>query len=411
MDRVIVHSDLNHCYAQIEEMLYPHLRDVPMVVGGSQELRHGIVLAKNDLAKPFNIKTGEPIISAQQKCPDLVIVPPNYDKYLYYSEQVKNVYRRYSNKVESFGIDEAWIDLTHSQLLYGDGVSLAKKIQDEIYEEFGLTVSMGVSYNKIYAKLGSDLCKKKGFSVITPNNYQQIVYHLPVEDLLYVGNSTKIKLNNNNIYTIGDLANYPIEKLEKILGKIGVMIHYFAKGEDVSEVDPTNYISEAKSIGNSITAVHDITCASEAKLIFYVLCESICSRLRDINKKAYVISISLRNTDLKTITRQMKVDSPLNTTKKIMPVVMTLLNNNYLWELPLRSIGVSTSSLVNDDCVTQLNLWEDVSSNDLIIEKTIDDIRNKYGFYSIKRLSLLLDEDLTDFNPKGDHVIFPVSFL
>lgn len=180
MKRVIVHSDINHCYAQIEEMRHPELRNVPMAVGGSEEKRHGIILAKNDLAKAANIKTGESLRDAYRKCPNLTIVHPDYDAYMYYTEKIKDIYRKYTDRVESFGLDEAWIDLTPSQKLFGDGVELAKKIQDEVYDTYGMTVSMGVSFNKVFAKLGSDLFKHKGFALIQEEDVENIVWPLPV---------------------------------------------------------------------------------------------------------------------------------------------------------------------------------------------------------------------------------------
>ena len=199
MKRVIVHSDINHCYAQLEEMRDPSLRNIPMAVGGSEEKRHGIILAKNDLAKTYGIKTGESLRQAKAKCPQLLIIHPDYDSYMYYTEKVKDIYRQYTDQVESFGLDEAWMDLTHSQLLFGDGIELAQKIQDEVYQKLGLTVSMGVSFNKVFAKLASDLFKHKGFALITEDNFQQMVWPLPVEELLMVGSRTKKKLNKMGI--------------------------------------------------------------------------------------------------------------------------------------------------------------------------------------------------------------------
>lgn len=206
MKRVIVHSDINHCYAQIEEMLRPQLRNVPMAVGGSEEKRNGIILAKNDLAKAKGIRTGESLREARRKCPDLLIIHPDYDAYIYYTEKIKDIYRRYTDRVESFGLDEAWIDLTHSQRLFGDGIDLARRIQDEVFETYGITVSMGVSFNKIFAKLASDLLKHKGFVVVTEDDFKEFIWPLPAEDLLMVGSRTRKKLNEMRIFTIGDLA-------------------------------------------------------------------------------------------------------------------------------------------------------------------------------------------------------------
>ena len=184
MDRVIFHADINHCYAQIEEMKFPKLREVPMAVGGHEESRHGIILAKNDLAKKFNIKTGESLRDARRKCKDLLIIPPHYEDYIYYTEQVKEIYREYTDKVESFGLDEAWCDYSESVRLFGDGLKMASTIQKRVLEEVGLTISIGVSYNKIFAKLGSDMIKPSGLVSITRANFKEVVWPLPVGDLL-----------------------------------------------------------------------------------------------------------------------------------------------------------------------------------------------------------------------------------
>ena len=226
MERVIVHSDINHCYAQIEEMLHPELRQVPMAVGGHEEMRHGIILAKNDLAKAFGVKTASTLREAKKACPQLVIIHPHYDDYLYYTSEVKNIYREYTDRVESFGLDEAWIDLTHSSQVFGDGISVARKIQKRVREELGLEVSMGVSYNKIFAKMGSDLKKKMGFSIITQDNYQDVLWPLPIEDLFYVGYRTAPKLKARGMSTIGDLAKKEPAYLRSFLGKMGEVLWY-----------------------------------------------------------------------------------------------------------------------------------------------------------------------------------------
>ena len=227
-DRVIFHIDINHCYAQIEEMKYPALRDVPMAVGGHEETRHGIILAKNDLAKKYGIKTGESLREAREKCEDLLIIPPSYDDYIYYTGEVKKIYRRYSDHVESFGLDEAWIDYTDFAKLFGDPENIVRKIQTEVKREIGLDVSAGLSWNKIFAKLGSDRKKPDGPAVITRDNYQETVWPLPASDLLYVGPATTRKRLARGIHTIGELAVYPQKYLKKAMGAAGVMISVFA---------------------------------------------------------------------------------------------------------------------------------------------------------------------------------------
>ena len=258
MERIILHSDINHCYAQIEEMKNPHLRHIPMAVGGFEEKRHGIILAKNDLAKTFHIKTGESLREAYAKCPQLTIIHPHYEEYLYYTEQIKDVYRQFSDRVESFGLDEAWVDVSESSRLYGDGVSIARMIQKKVLQQFGITISIGVSFNKIFAKLGSDMVKHMGLVEITKANYKQMVWPLPVSELLYIGRSTASKLEACGIYTIGELASLPSGFMSEHFGKVGEILHTFANGWDETPVAKTTEQAPIKSIGNAITAVKDI---------------------------------------------------------------------------------------------------------------------------------------------------------
>ncbi|MEG1252638.1 MAG: DNA polymerase IV [Erysipelotrichaceae bacterium] len=412
-NKAILHSDINHCYAQIEEMKFPQLRNVPMAVGGHEESRHGIILTKNDMAKQYHLKTGESLRNAYEKCPNLVVIPPNYDDYMYYTEKVKDIYRDYSDYVESFGLDEAWIDISASQALFGEPEVIAHIIQQRVLDELGLTVSIGVSYNKIFAKLGSDMIKPSGLVVISEANYKDKVWPLPVEDLFYVGHASKEKLLRRGITTIGELANQSSDYLKTFLGKNGEMLWYFANGLDISEVALSSFEREVKSVGNSITTPKDIKNLIDAQIVFYVLAESVASRLKDNGLKGSVISIGLRNTNLEWISRQQKIEVATNISKEIMEVVMNLVKLHYDFKIPLRSIGISVSRLVKDGDITQLNLFVDEfkRNEEKQMDKTMDEIRNKYGFNSIKRCVVLLDEELTDFDPKGEHIIHPVSYL
>lgn len=413
MERIILHSDINHCYMQIEEMKNPHLRHIPMAVGGFEEKRHGIILAKNDLAKTFHIKTGESLREAYAKCPQLTIIHPHYEEYLYYTEQIKDVYRQFSDRVESFGLDEAWVDVSESSRLYGDGVSIARMIQKKVLQQFGITISIGVSFNKIFAKLGSDMVKHMGLVEITKANYKQMVWPLPVSELLYIGRSTASKLEACGIYTIGELASLPSGFMSEHFGKVGEILHTFANGWDETPVAKTTEHAPIKSIGNAITAVKDIVSFEEAKLIYYVLTESVASRLRESGLKGNVIHLSLRNMDLISFTRQKTITQPTNLCEEIMPVVLDLLKKHYDFQIPLRTVGVSISGLRKDDGYIQMNLFtsEKQREKQLVLEETMDAIRNKFGFEKIQRCSMKLDQKLTDFDPKHDHVIHPVSFF
>lgn len=413
MERIILHSDINHCYAQIEEMKHPHLRHIPMAVGGFEEKRHGIILAKNDLAKTYQIKTGESLREAYAKCPQLTIVHPHYEEYLYYTEQIKDIYRQFSDRVESFGLDEAWMDVSESTRLYGDGVTIAKTIQKKVLEQFGMTISIGISFNKIFAKLGSDMNKHMGLVEITKENFKEIVWPQPVSELLYIGRSTALKLTSCGIHTIGDLAQIHNGFMKEHFGKVGEILYTFANGWDETPVAKSTDQAPIKSVGNAITAVKDIVSFEDAKLIYYVLCESVASRLRESGLKGNVVHLSLRNTNLISFTRQKTISQPTNLCEEIMPVILDLLKKHYDFQIPLRTIGVSISGLRKDDGYVQMNLFtsEKQREKQQVLEETMDAIRDKFGFDKIKRCSMILDQEFTGFDPKHDHIIHPVSFF
>ncbi len=393
--------------------MYPALRNVPMAVGGHEETRHGIILTKNDMCKKYHIKTAETLREAREKCPDLLIIPPHYDEYIYYTNEVKNIYREYSDHVESFGLDEAWIDITDSIPLFGSKEYIATTIQRRVLEELGLTISIGVSFNKIFAKLGSDMIKPSGLVYITRENFKRVVWPLDVADLLYVGPATERKLKAYGIETIGELANAPTAFLKAKLGKMGLVVQSFANGLDESEVCVQGFTTDPKSIGNSITTVRDVYTYDECIQVYYVLCECVASRMRDANMKGSVVSIGVRNKELEGFSRQYTCDNPVSTSEDLMKIVKLLVRNSVDFKIPLRSIGVSVSHLKIDDGISQINLFEDedVKRRNQIIDMTVDKLRDKYGFDAIKRASLLLYEDLTSFNPKADNTVHPVGYF
>ncbi len=408
--RFIVHSDINHCYAQIEEMMHPDLKAVPMAVGGHEELRHGIILAKNDLAKASGVKTAMSLREARQVCPDLLIIPPHYDDYIYYTTKVKDIYRQYTDAVESFGLDEAWIDLTHSQALFGDPVMIAQTIQKRVYEECGINVSMGVSYNKIFAKMGSDLHKKRGFDVIMPDNYQKIIWPLPIEDLFYVGVRTAPKLRARGIGTVGDLATMPKGIIKSFLGKMGEYLWYFANGYDESEVQPL--YEGMKSVGNGITTCKDMNGLNDLKIVLTILCESVATRLKQAGLKGAVVRIGLRGSNLRYFSRQRKLERATNVSYEILDMAMTLVKEN-IRDGIFRSVHVTVSSLKKDDGVEQLSLFDDLEKHDCHkqLDQTIDAIRERFGYHAIGKAIVLEDQKLADFNPLEENVIHPVGYL
>lgn len=411
MEKVILHCDINHCYAQIEEMKYPELRKIPMVVGGKESSRNGIVLARNQLARKYGIKTADTLREAYDKCPDLCVIHPVYEDYVYYSEAIKDIYREYTDKVESFGIDEAWIDVSDALLLFGTGEKIGREIQQRVLDEFGITISVGVSYNKIFAKLGSDMTKPFGFHVISKENYKEKVWPLASNELLYVGPKTKVKLEKMNIFTIGDLANSDLNRLSKDLGKHGEIIWAFANGLDTSDVSIEKNLP--KSVGNGITTPKDLQTFNEVKHVLYVLSESVAARLKHQNLEGNVISLSLRDTDLVTVSRQRKIDKHTDLVKDIMENAIYLMKTSFDFEPPYRSLSIKVSGVRMKGETYQLDLFTDPSliQKTYDLENTIEKIRDKYGFESIKRCSLLVDEDLTNFDPQRSHTIHPVGYF
>ena len=281
MKRTILHSDMNNCYASIELLHHPELRGKPLAVGGDPEARHGIVLAKDQLAKKAGVKTGMALWQAKQVCPDIVFVPPRMDLYLRFSRLAHEIYGDYTDRQEAFGIDESWLDVTESCSLKGSGEKIAEEISRRIKKELGITVSIGVSWNKIFAKLGSDYKKPDAITVINQENYKNIVWPLPVEDLLFVGRATKKKLNKLGIYTIGALAETDSDILKIHLGKVGMILSYFANGNDNTPVCHQDENAPIKSIGNSTTTPRDLTTETDVSIIVWLLAESVSARLRE----------------------------------------------------------------------------------------------------------------------------------
>lgn len=411
MERIILHSDLNNFYASVECLYNPAIRNKPVVVGGNPELRHGIVLAKNYIAKSFGIATGEALWEARQKCKELIVVPPDYQKYLRFSRMAKDIYVDFSPQVEPFGLDECWLDMTGTEHLYESGEKIANEIRRRIKFEMGVTASVGVSYNKIFAKLGSDMKKPDATTVITKDNYKKVIWHLPVNDLLYVGRATFRKLKKIGIYTIGDLAQTDVEILRSILGKIGVMLWQFANGLDNSPVAENGASPPIKSIGNSTTDPRDLETDEDVKITMYILCESIAARLREAHFKCQTVQIYLRDNQLSSFERQAKIDFPVSSANTIFKTAYALYIANKT-KRPLRSIGVRACNLISDNYMQFSILPEQVQLQRIDdMEVTIDWLRSRFGHFIIQRGVMLSDKKLSNLNPKGDHTIHPVSYL
>lgn len=412
MGRAILHIDMNSCYASIECLHHPEIRHLPVAVGGDVEARHGIILAKNELAKRAGVKTGEALWQAKQKCPDLVIVPPHYQLYLRFSRMARAIYAEYTDLIEPFGLDEAWIDVTGSGV-FGDAVEIAETIRNRVKFELGITVSIGVSFNKIFAKLGSDYKKPDAVTVFGKDDYREKVWPLPVEELLYVGSATTRKLHARCIRTIGDLAQTDPSLLHSWLGKMGYVLHAFANGNDPSPVAPLGEEAIIKSIGNSTTTPRDLTCEEDVNIIFYVLAESVAARMRENGFRAKTVQISLRDTDLFSFERQCKLESPSCLASELHDAGMRLLRDHYRFRKPLRSVGIRGMDLVPIQTAMQLNFFEDPVRREKRerLEVAVDELRRRFGHAAVSRAVTMCDPSLGTINPKDDHTIHPVGYF
>ena len=385
-------------------MLNPSLRGKAVAVGGNEEERHGIILAKNEVAKKQGVKTGETLWQARLKCPDLIIVPPHYEEYVKISEATRQIYNDNTYQVEPFGLDEAWLDVTGE-----DGVEAAKRISNRIKRELGITVSVGVSFNKVFAKLGSDYKKPDAITHISRDNFKQIVWPLPVADLLYVGRATEEKLHRMGLRTIGELAQFPIPFLRNRLGKNGEMLHRFANGQDCSPVAIFGETPPVKSVSNSITTVRDLVCRDDAFRVVMALCQSVGSRMRTNNIKSRRVTVFLRTNELVHSTRQVTLPDYTNRDSDLLRAAMSIVDSEHNWRIPLRSVGVSASMLSNGSAGGQTDLFTDQKKLQQMdqLQSQLDKLKSKYGNGIVVPATMLVDRDLVafeygyKFNPFG----------
>lgn len=411
MSRFILHSDLNNFYASVECLYNPKIRNKAVAVVGDQEKRHGIVLAKNYIAKKYGVKTGDTIWEAKQKCKEeLVLVTANFDRYYYISKLVKKVYREYTNYVESFGIDEAWLDITENVKSFSEAFELAEKIRKRIISQFGLTVSIGVSYNKIFAKLGSDLKKPNATTLITPQNYKELVWKLPVSDLLYVGKATNQKLTKAGITTIGQLAQTPCRILKSMLGKNGETLHTFANGADTSPVKKFDEKEEIKSVGNSTTCPKDLKTNGEVRAVICILSESVARRLREKNLWCSTVCLWVKTDDLKSFEVMHKIDYPTNLASTISSEAYKLFK--FDWNKTIRAIGVRVCGLCEKPAQYNFFNNEQTMQKKEKFETVVDGLRGRFGYNILKRGSVCASKELAELNPEHVvHSIHPTSYF
>ena len=384
--RTILHSDLNGFYASVECLLNPDLQSVPMAVCGDPKERHGIVLAKNQLAKKMGVATAEPIWKAKQKCTNLVVIKPRMHIYIEYAKRMRSIYAEYSDRVEPFGLDEAWLDVTDCG---EEGETVADELRKRAKTELGLTVSVGVSFNKVFAKLGSDMRKPDATTCINYDNYKELVWPLPAGDLLFVGKATAEQLYKRNIMTIGDIARCSRKDMKSALGKHGEMLWLYSNGLDNQPVAHLCEEEHIKSISNSITTPRDMTSIEDARLVILALSDKVTARLKKRRLKGRTIEICLKDTHLMSIKVQIKLERATCSNTDLYENAMKLLTSKYVWKGPLRSIGLGVSSLEAADYIKQMSMFDNAADDAYMLNQTIEEIRRKYGGTAVLRASML----------------------
>ena len=388
--RVIFHCDLNCFFASVELLDKPALWDVPVAVCGDPKSRHGIILAKNEPAKKRGVQTAETVWQAKKKCPVLVLLPPHHELYEVYSRRVNEIYGRFTDLVEPFGIDESWLDVTGSLHLFGgDARALADRIRATVKAETGLTVSVGVSFNKVFAKLGSDLKKPDATTVIPPEGWRDIVWPLPVGDMLFAGRSTQRVLGQYGIETIGQLAACPEEMAEQLLGKMGGQLWRYANGLDNSPVRPGHQREPVKSVGNGTTFPADLVRWEQIRQGLAPLCDSVATRLRRQRLYAGGVSVTLKGADFKAVSRQTRLDEPTHLMRDIWETAQELARQIWKAPTPIRAMTVTALYVTEDgQAYRQLDLLGQTSAKlserQEKLESAVDAIREKYGSGAIR---------------------------
>lgn len=428
MNRTILHSDCNCFYASVELLHHPELRGKPVAVGGDPEARHGIVLTADYTAKRRGVKTGMALWQARQVCPDIIFLPPRMDLYLRFSRMAQEIYAEYTDKREPYGIDESWLDVTDSVSLKGDGYHIAQEISSRMKKELGITVSVGVSFNKIFAKLGSDYKKPDAITTMNKDEYRDKAWPLPVSDLLYVGSATNNKLRGIGIRAIGDLARTEESLLVRKLGKMGSILWAFANGYDESPVKIENTSAPIKSVGNSTTTPKDMETDEDVKIVLYILAESVAARLRENGFRCRTVEISIRDKDLLHFSKQVKLQNASNITREIAEAGYKLYKESYrmpadehelknsrpeFYQKPLRSIGIRGTDLVTDYFWEQLDMFMDPQAREkqMKVDAAVDNIRKRFGFYSIQRGLMYQDRILSACDAKSDHTVHPHGYF
>lgn len=393
-ERIIFHCDCNSFFASVELLSYPHLAEVPVAVAGNAENRHGIILAKNEAAKKFGVKTAETVWQAKKKCPNITLLPPHHRQYSKYSKIINTIYGDFTDRVEPFGIDESWLDMTGSWQLFGKSpVNVANILRAKVKEKTGITISVGVSFNKIFAKLGSDYKKPDATTEITKDNYKQILWPLPAADMLYVGKKAAETLANLGISTIGQLAAADETLLKQLLGKQGTMLTAYANGQDDTPVAYTGVSEPVKSVGNGLTFKRNLLGKRDVFTAVNALCDEVAARLRAKKLYAASLQVLIKNTELKSITRQMPMPFASNLAKDITKTAMLLIENNWDYAKPIRMLTITAQNLTNMPFASQTSLFESeptgINPRREKLEGSIDGIRQRFGKAAIQSGAIL----------------------
>lgn len=397
-DRAVLHSDLNSFYASVEMMLDPSLKGKAVAVCGSTEDRHGIVLAKSDLAKKAGVKTGMVNWEAQQLCKNLIVVPPQYDQYLKYSKLTQSIYHRYTDQVEPFGMDECWMDVTGSQGVYGDAMTIAENIRSSVRDELGLTVSIGVSFNKIFAKLGSDMKKPDAITQIRREDFMEKVWPLDASEMIYCGRATTAKLAKYGIHTIGELAATDPSLLKQWFGVNGLALWRYANGTDTSRVMHKDFVSPVKSVGHGITCVADLVDDEEVHKVILALSQDIGHRLRVHELSARGVQLAVRGNDLFGSQFQCKLPFATQLPSEIAAAASRIFQAKYHWGSKVRAVTVRAIDLVPQNSPNQLSLFVDAQRMERRerLEDTVEELRGRFGKHALTYGSLLGDLKMPD---------------
>ncbi len=394
--RIILHCDVNNFFASVECALNPSLKDLPLAVTGEKSKRNGIVLAKNNIAKMCGVQTGDVIFKAKQKCPDLICVRPHHDVYEKYSKKIRKIYEEYTDRVEPFGIDECWLDITDTAKFFGTPIEIANTLRQRIKDEIGVTISVGISFSKTFAKLGSDMKKPDAVTQIPYSTFKKQTYHLPLNSIIGIGKKLEVHLNKMNIYTLGDLANYDEKVIKKRFGVVGENLQKKLQGIGDDEIASAFDIKQVKSIGNGTTTIVDIKTMDEMKSVVMFLCDEIATRLRKKKLVGCTIHIGLRKNDLTHISKTHTIENLTNTAKELYEESIKMIEKMWDKYTLIRSVRISVSNLQDETAINQLNFF-DKKNDKKQLNKAIDKIREKYGYKSIQPL-ITKNEELINNN-------------